>query len=107
MHYRIMIDSRLHVIKTLASCFPVSRPTELTGSSPSADAAQLLEYQRSVGRKLLVKDGRGLRLTATGRHIVDGSDQLVAEWENIRATVLTAGDQTPPEIGIGGFSTAA
>src|SRR5699024_7048045 len=41
------------------------------------------------------------------RLIVDGSDQLVAEWENIRATELTAGDQTPPEIGIGGFSTGA
>ena len=102
-----MIDPRLHVLRTFAACGSVSRTAELTGYSPSAVSAQLREYQRSVGMRLLVKDGRGLRLTATGRHIVDGSDRLVAEWESIRATALTAGDQTPPEIGIGGFSTAA
>src|SRR5699024_3400875 len=107
MHNRCMIDPRLHVLRTFAACGSVSRTAELTGYSPYEVSAQLREHQRSVGMQLLVKDGRGLRLTATGRNIVDGSDELVAEWENIRATALTAGDQTTPEIGIGGFSTAA
>src|SRR5699024_8634296 len=107
MHNRCMIDPRLHVLRTFATCGSVSRTAELTGYSPSAVSAQLREYQRAVGMKLLVKDGRGLRLTATGRHLVDRSDPLVAEWEHIRASALAAGDQTPTEIGIGGFSTAA
>lgn len=102
-----MIDPRLLVLRTFATCGSVSATAELTGYSPSAVSAQLREYQRAVGMKLLVKDGRGLRLTATGRHLVDRTDQLVAEWEHIRASALAAGDQTPTEIGIGGFSTAA
>lgn len=102
-----MIDPRLLVLRTFARCGTVAATAELTGYSPSAVSAQLREYQRAVGMRLLTKDGRGLRLTATGRYLVDRTDQLVTEWERIRSAALTAGDQTPKTFGIGGFSTAA
>lgn len=57
--------------------------------------------------QLLVKDGRGVRLTATGRFLVAGSDKLFAEWERLRAAALEAGDQVQSQLGLGGFSTAA
>jgi DNA-binding transcriptional LysR family regulator len=102
-----MIDSRLLVLRTFATCGTVAATAELLGYSPSAVSAQLREYQRAVGMQLLIKDGRGLRLTATGRYLVDRTDQLVAEWENIHAVALGAGDQLPKTFGVGGFSTAA
>lgn len=102
-----MIDPRLLVLRTFAKSGTVAATAELTGYSPSAVSAQLREYQRAVGMRLLIKDGRGLRLTATGRYLVDQTDQLVADWERIRSAALSAGDQTPRTFGIGGFSTAA
>ncbi|MBB2994686.1 DNA-binding transcriptional LysR family regulator [Paeniglutamicibacter cryotolerans] len=57
--------------------------------------------------QLLTKDGRGLRLTATGRQLVSGSDALIAQWELLRASALEAGGQVQSHLGIGGFSSAA
>lgn len=102
-----MIDPRLLMLRTFGTCGTVSATAELTGYSPSAVSAQLREYQRALGMQLLVKDGRGLRLTATGRHLVENSDRLISEWDTIRAAALRAGDQTPTDFGMGGFSTAA
>lgn len=107
MHNECMIDQRLMTLRTFASCGTVSATAELTGYSPSAVSAQLRELQRALGMTLLAKDGRGLRLTATGRYLVKRSDALIAEWEDIRASALTAGDQMPVHFGMAGFSTAA
>ena len=102
-----MIDSRLKVLRVFARCGTISATAELTGYSPSAVSAQLRELQRVLGMQLLTKDGRGVRLTATGRFIVTGSDTLIAEWERLRAAALQAGDQVQSRLGLGGFSTAA
>lgn len=102
-----MIDPRLRTLRTFAECGTVAATAELTGYSPSAISAQLRELQRALGMTLLTKDGRGLRLTATGRHIVQQSNSLVAEWERIKADALTAGKQTQGTFGLGGFSTAS
>ena len=102
-----MIDSRLKVLRVFARCGTISATAELTGYSPSAVSAQLRELQRVLGMQLLTKDGRGVRLTATGRFIVTGSDTLIAEWERLRAAALQAGDQVQSHLGLGGFSTAA
>ncbi|MDN5588111.1 MAG: LysR family transcriptional regulator [Brevibacterium sp.] len=102
-----MIDPRLITLRTFAACGTVAATAELTGYSPSAVSGQLRELQASLGMTLLTRDGRGLRLTATGRHLVRRSDRLIAEWEDIRASSLSAGDQSPTHFGIGGFSTAS
>ena len=102
-----MIDPRLITLRTFAACGTVAATAELTGYSPSAVSGQLRELQHSLGMTLLVKDGRGLRLTSSGRYLVRRSDALMAEWEDIRAASLTAGDQAPSQFGIGGFSTAS
>ncbi|WP_279403131.1 LysR family transcriptional regulator, partial [Arthrobacter sp. JCM 19049] len=65
-----MIDARLHTLRVFATCGTVAATAELTGYSPSAVSAQLRELQRSLGIELLVRDGRGVRLTAAGRHLV-------------------------------------
>ncbi|GAA3710653.1 LysR family transcriptional regulator [Zhihengliuella alba] len=102
-----MIDQRLLTLRAFAMCGTVSATAELTGYSRSAISAQLRELQQSLGMRLLVKDGRGLRLTSTGRYLVNQTDSLVTEWDRIRSEALTAGGQTQRRFGIGGFSTAA
>ncbi|QXQ10624.1 LysR family transcriptional regulator [Paeniglutamicibacter sp. Y32M11] len=102
-----MIDPRLTTLRVFARCGTVGATAELTGYSPSAVSAQLRELQRVLGMQLLTKDGRGVRLTATGRFLVAGSDALITEWEQLRAAALEAGDQVQSHFGLGGFSTAA
>ncbi|OUM41902.1 LysR family transcriptional regulator [Arthrobacter agilis] len=102
-----MIDPRLITLRVFARCGTVGATAELTGFSPSAVSAQLRELQRVLGMQLLTKDGRGVRLTATGRFLVAGSDALIAQWESLRAAALEAGDQVQSNFGLGGFSTAA
>jgi len=102
-----MIDPRIVTLRTFAACGTIAATAELMGYSPSAVSGQLRELQHSLGMILLAKDGRGLRLTSTGRYLVRRSDALIAEWEDIRAASLRAGDQEPKHFGIGGFSTAS
>lgn len=107
MQNKCMIDSRLIVLRVFARCGTVAATAELTGYSPSAVSAQLRELQRVLDMQLLTKDGRGVRLTATGRYLVAGSDAIIADWEALRAAAMKAGDQVPTRFGLGGFSTAA
>ncbi|WP_043472624.1 LysR family transcriptional regulator [Paeniglutamicibacter gangotriensis] len=102
-----MIDSRLTTLRVFARSGTVAATAELTGYSPSAVSAQLRELQRGLGMQLLTKDGRGLRLTATGRFLVTGSDAMIAEWERLRAAALDAGGQVQSNFGLAGFSSAA
>ena len=102
-----MIDARLTTLRVFARCGTISATAELTGYSPSAVSAQLRELQRVLGMQLLTKDGRGVRLTATGRFLVAGSDPLIAQWESLRAAAMEAGDQVQAHFGLGGFSSAA
>ncbi|NNV08215.1 1,4-dihydroxy-2-naphthoate octaprenyltransferase [Geobacillus sp. MMMUD3] len=53
-------------MRTFAETGTIAATAELTGYSPSAVSAQLRDLQNSLGMTLLTKDGRGLRLTATG-----------------------------------------
>ncbi|MDN6814952.1 MAG: LysR family transcriptional regulator, partial [Corynebacterium variabile] len=102
-----MIDHRLTVLRTFASCGTVTAAADILGYSPSAVSAQLREYQRAVGVPLVAREGRGLRLTSAGRTLVDRSDALVALWEEIRGEVRDATPgQEPTTLRLGGFSSA-
>ena len=107
MQNSCMIDQRLQTLRLFAQCGTIFATAELTGYSPSAISAQLRELQRALGMTLLVRDGRGLRLTASGRRLVQQSDSLIAEWERIKAEALSEGEQTSARFGLGGFSTAS
>ncbi len=107
MQNQCMIDARLITLRTFAQCGTVAATAQLMGYSASAVSAQLRELQRALGMTLLAKDGRGLRLTATGRDLVRRSDVLITTWEEVRSAALTAGGHVPTHFGIGGFSTAA
>lgn len=102
-----MLDHRLTVLRTFAAQETIAATAEALGYSPSAVSAQLREYQRALGVRLLVKEGRGLRLTAAGAALVERTDDLVTQWEEVHAAVRDADDRLAPAIvRLGGFSTA-
>lgn len=105
-NYR-MIDHRLITLRTFASCGTIAATAELTGYSPSAISAQFRELQKELGFDLLARDGRSLRLTAAGRLLIQGTDRMLADWEQLRAAALNADDQVQSCLGLGGFSTSA
>lgn len=102
-----MIDHRLLVLRTFASCGTVTAAADALGYSPSAVSAQLREYQRAVGVRLVVKSGRGLRLTTAGAALVERSDPLFALWEDIHGSLRHIDVTAEPRLlRLGGFSTA-
>ncbi|SJM51861.1 LysR family transcriptional regulator [Gulosibacter sp. 10] len=102
-----MLDHRLTVLRTFAACGTVGATAETLGYSASAVSAQLREYQRALGIRLVVKDGRGLRLTASGATLVERADELVSAWERIYSEIRNADeDAAPALLRLGGFSTA-
>lgn len=102
-----MIDHRIATLRVFASTGTIARTAELTGYSASAVSAQLRELQQTLGMKLLAKEGRGVRLTASGRQLVAGMDAIVTQWELLKASTLASGGQVQGHLGLGGFSTAA
>lgn len=101
-----MIDHRLTVLRTFAACGSVTAAAEALDYSPSAVSAQLRGLQAELGLRLVEKDGRGLRLTATGRRLVDESDGLFTHWEGVRAALAAGAGAEPEELRLGGMSTA-
>ena len=79
-----MLDPRLTTLRTFAACGTVAATAELTGYSPSAVSGQLRELQQSLGMTLLVKDGRGLRLTATGGAFAGGRVRIAVHTLALR-----------------------
>lgn len=102
-----VLDHRLIVLRTFAVSGTVAAAADALGYSPSAVSSQLREYQRALGVQLVVREGRGLRLTAAGAALVKRTDDLTAMWESVYGEVRAAdGDAEPNQLRLGGFSTA-
>jgi DNA-binding transcriptional LysR family regulator len=102
-----MIDHRLHVLRMLAQHGTVTAAAHALHYTPSAVSAQLRSLSEAVGVPLLVPHGRGVKLTAAGRLLLNHSHGLFEHWERIQASVVAGAGETLGELRLGGFSTAA
>lgn len=102
-----MIDRRLIVLSTFASTGTVTAAAEVLGYSPSAVSTQLRELQHELGVPLLEREGRGMRLTPAGEHLVSRTGDLLALWDAIRSEVDADGPVGTTTLRLGGFSSAA
>ena len=107
MQSSCMIDARLRVLQVLADRGTLTAAADDLGYTPSAVSAQLRALSRDVGAPLVEREGRGLRLTAAGRTLLERSDELFARWGAIHADVLAAGGGGLGRLRLAGFSTAA
>lgn len=102
-----MIDHRLHVLRMVASHGTVTAAAQALSYTPSAVSHQLRTLARDLGVTLLVQQGRHVRLTPAARVLLEHVDELYARWEQIRAEVAQASDESVGTLRLAGFSTAA
>ncbi|MFE6777219.1 LysR family transcriptional regulator [Streptomyces sp. NPDC057702] len=101
-----MVDLRLlQALRVLHARGTVTATAQALNLSPSAVSQQLRQLSHAVGATLLVRDGRRLRLTPAGQVLLRHADDLLAQWERVRADLAEeAGDQHTT-LHIGGFAT--
>ena len=102
-----MIDPRLHVLRMVASHGTVTAAAAALSYTPSAVSHQLRGLARDLGVPLLVKEGRGVRLTPAARVVLAGADDLFGRWEEIRAELADTAHEGVGALRLCGFSTAA
>lgn len=102
-----MIDHRLRVLRVLAVQGTVTATAQALSYTPSAVSHQLRSLARELGVALIEPDGRGVRLTAAARVLLEHADELFARWEQVRAELGEVEPQFVTSLRLCGFSTAA
>lgn len=102
-----MIDHRLRVLRVLAEQGTVTATAQQLDYTPSAVSHQLRGLARDLGVDLLEHEGRGVRLTAAARLLLERSNELLARWEEIRGELHAASSDDVSSLRLAGFSTAA
>ncbi|GAA1160256.1 LysR family transcriptional regulator [Ornithinicoccus hortensis] len=102
-----MIDPRLQVLRLVAAHGTVTAAAAALNYTPSAVSHQLRSLARDLDLVLLEPDGRGVRLTASARLLVERGEELLARWEEIRAELAESEPERVGSLRLCGFSTAA
>lgn len=76
-------------------------------SSPSAVSRQLKRLEADVGRKLLDRDSRTVRLTPAGRHFLEYARKAVDDWRQLKAELGNDRSELSGEISVFGSVTAS
>ncbi len=102
-----MIDRRVLVLRTVAARGTITSAAEALGYTPSAVSHQLRTLARDLGVDLLEPEGRGVRLTAAARILLEGAEDLNARWEELRADLASAAPRGGETLTLCAFSTGA
>ncbi|OIV36877.1 hypothetical protein BIV57_14055 [Mangrovactinospora gilvigrisea] len=103
-HHGELDLTRLRLLVELSRLGTMSAVAEATGYRTSAVSKHLAVLEREVGRKLLVPDGRRVRLTPAGRRLVQHGLGILAAVDAAEAELR--GDAEPAGlVRIGAFAT--
>lgn len=102
-----MIDHRLRVLRVVAERGTISAAAADLGYTPSAVSQQMRTLAKDLGVTLLEQEGRYVRLTPAALTLLEGTHQLVAQWESIVADVRRSAGEGTGHLILAGFSTAA
>ncbi|MFC1419013.1 LysR family transcriptional regulator [Streptacidiphilus cavernicola] len=97
-----MIDTRrLRTLRAVADHRTVTAAAAALYLTPSAVSQQLAALETEVGHQLLVRDGRGVRLTAAGQILLAHSDTVLAQLERAEAELAAyAGGQAGEVVAV-------
>jgi DNA-binding transcriptional LysR family regulator len=102
-----MLDlGRLRMLRELEAVGTVAATAAALGYTPSAVSQQLAVLEREAGTTLLVKAGRGVRLTDAGRLLARHAATLLAAAEEAEADLARAADTIAGTIRVAAFQTA-
>lgn len=102
-----MIDPRLRSLQLVAWHGTVTAAAHALHYTPSAVSAQLKSLSAEIGVDLLERTGRQVQLTASGRLLLDFTQELSTRWEQMHGELLRTTERTPGSLRLCGFSTAA
>lgn len=75
--------------------------------SPSAVSRQLQRLETEVGKKLIERDNRHVRLTPAGRHFLDYAYQTVQAWQQLKRALSDDPQTISGELSVYGSVTAS
>ncbi|QMU77646.1 LysR family transcriptional regulator [Streptacidiphilus sp. PB12-B1b] len=101
-----MIDARrLRTLRAVADHRTVTAAAAALFLTPSAVSQQLAALENEVGHQLLVRDGRGIRLTAAGEILVRHSNAVMAQLERAEAELAAYGAGQAGDVTVASFAT--
>ena len=101
-----MIDTRrLRTLRAVADHRTVTAAAAALYLTPSAVSQQLAALETEVGHQLLVRDGRGVRLTAAGEILLAHSDTVLAQLERAEAELAAYAGGQAGEVVAASFAT--
>ncbi|GAA1521310.1 LysR family transcriptional regulator [Nocardioides humi] len=102
-----MIDlDALAGLRAVATHGSVVGAATATGYTPSAVSQQVKRLERQTGVPLLERVGRGVMLTSHGQHLVDAGDQVLADLEQLEASLQQRAGVVAGRLRLAVFSTA-
>lgn len=102
-----MIDlAALTSLRAVDTHGSVVAAADALGFTPSAVSQQVKRLERQTGVPLLERVGRGVILTDHGRHLVDAGGRLLAELEEVEATLHQRAETVSGHLRLTAFSTA-
>ncbi|WP_408896100.1 LysR family transcriptional regulator [Nocardioides sp. R1-1] len=102
-----MIDlDALAGLRAVATHGSVVGAAAATGYTPSAISQQVKRLERQTGVPLLERVGRGVMLTSHGQHLVDSGEQVLADLEQLEASLQQRAGVVAGRIRLAAFSTA-
>lgn len=101
-----MIDSRrLRTLQAVADHSTVTAAAAVLFLTPSAVSQQIAALETEVGQQLLVRDGRGVRLTTAGRILLDHGTAVLARLELAEAELAAYANGLSGEVNVACFAT--
>jgi DNA-binding transcriptional LysR family regulator len=97
---------RLRALHAVAAHGSILAAADNLHVTTSAVSQQLAKLEREVGRRLLEKQGRGVRLTDSGRLLVAHAEQVLCLLEKAEAELDDARDTVSGQIVIAAFATS-
>lgn len=102
-----MIDlAALTSLRAVDTHGSVVAAADALGFTPSAVSQQVKRLERQTGVPLLERVGRGVILTDHGRHLVDAGGRLLADLEQVEATLHQRAETVSGHLRLTAFSTA-
>lgn len=102
-----MLDlHRLRMLREFEALGTVAATAQALGYTPSAVSQQLAVLEREAGARLLVKAGRGVRLTDAGRLLARHAGTLLAAAEEAEADLARSAHTVAGTIRVAAFQTA-
>ncbi|ASR37195.1 LysR family transcriptional regulator [Prauserella marina] len=94
----------LHAVSTTGSVVGAAKTLHVTTSAVSQQMARL---EREVGQRLVERNGRGVRLTETGRLLAGEAAELMARVERVEAGLAAHRGAVAGRLDVAAFATAA